>query len=563
MHRNCTKLTLATLLLTALLTACGVAEPAAGPPPTPPPSEQAAQATGGPGSSDIVPTPPSLALSEADLAASATAQAAATPTPFTQAESETATALAQSIATPTPFTQAESESATAFAAGVIGTQPALVTRTPIVGMPELLPAPIYLRSSEPPQVIRVTPNLVDYAQITFEQQPVVELAVPARAGGIFYLIGDPDEAERTLVSLSGAGRRELLYGELSSLVVSPDGQSIFVRIDNPEPGLIIGQDESPAGIWRTTPDGLRPGLVLADEPADGVYDDIAPAWTYSPIAFSPDGSRLAVYAYDADGPGIPGGELVLLGDGLPVSGPTCCELPVWNADGTALYSAGGGPAPDTRYGLYRSDAATGEETAVVDGATSDTVPLVTAPWQRPDGRLFAYVELAASQGFSWEHPFRPALAEIGPDGALTFLAPPGEAPLEVLWSPDGAGAVLAALAPEYGRPDQLFWQPADGAPATLIPFAGGDMAWVEANAPLAAGDCSMFDPLAYRAGSEPSAAVFDVQGRLRSLGFDAGQPDGLYGEQTRAGVMAFQQARGLPVTGNLSCATWQAMLAQP
>lgn len=540
---------LVALVLAGLLGACGVVEPPAGADAGSPTAAPVAQATGGPGGSDRVPTPAVTPLGDAERDATATAQAGATPTAFSAADMTAIAAATAAVANGQGTT-------------VAGAPPDLATRTPVVGAPEVLPAPLYLRSSEPAQVLRLERNAADYRQITFEQQPVVELAVPARGSAIFYLVGDPGGAARTLVMLGGAGRRELLYGELSSLVVSPDGQQIYVRIDNPEPGLVIGRDDSPPGVWVTSPAGLRPGLVLADAPGG----DGEPAWTYTPIGLSPDGARLALYAYDREGPAIPGGEIVILaGEAAPVRGPTCCEWPVWSADGATLYSAGGGPGPDLRYGLYATDAATGAERAVLDGGQGDTIPLVVAPQRLADGELYAFVELAPAEGFGWEHPFRPALARVGPDGAVTPLAPAGPPPSEVLWEEQGAGAALVAPAPQYDRPDQLYWQPADGAPAVLIPFAGGDLAWVPAGAPLAAGDCAVFGSLGYQEGAAraASAAVFDLQGRLRSLGFDAGLADGFYGEQTRAAVTAFQQARGLPATGDVDCATWQAMLALP
>lgn len=243
-------------------------------------------------------------------------------------------------------------------------------------------------------------------------------------------------------------------------------------------------------------------------------------------------------------------------------GPTTPFLPEEAA--AALHAAGGGPGPDLRYGLFRTDAATGAETALLEADPEGDVPLATGPRQLADGRLYAFVELAPAQDVTWERPFRPMLSRVGPDGSVTPLTPPVAAPAEVLWAEDGAGAVIMAFAAEYGRDGQLFWQPADGRPATLIPFVGGDTAWVPANGTFASGDCAAFSPLSYRAGAgrQPDPAVYDLQGRLRPLGFDAGAPDGLYGEQTRAAVEAFQRSRALPATGEVDCATWQSMLAQ-
>ncbi|MBD2355568.1 peptidoglycan-binding protein [Tolypothrix sp. FACHB-123] len=50
-----------------------------------------------------------------------------------------------------------------------------------------------------------------------------------------------------------------------------------------------------------------------------------------------------------------------------------------------------------------------------------------------------------------------------------------------------------------------------------------------------------------------------VQERLLQLGFFNGNPDGYYGENTRAYVYAFQQYAQLPPTGNVDAQTWEAL----
>jgi hypothetical protein len=178
--------------------------------------------------------------------------------------------------------------------------------------PALLPASLYLIDARTAQVLRVEPDAQRFSQITFEAEPVLELAVAAEAGTIFYLVGDPAGSERTLLALDGAGRREIFTGQIWGLAASPDGQRVAYRLDAPAPGLIVGQEESPSGVWVSLSFGMRPSLVLANVPADGIYDD-NPAWHYVPVGWSPDGATLALYAYDEEGPAIPGGELVLLG----------------------------------------------------------------------------------------------------------------------------------------------------------------------------------------------------------------------------------------------------------
>ncbi|NQX69325.1 peptidoglycan-binding protein [Paenibacillus alba] len=54
--------------------------------------------------------------------------------------------------------------------------------------------------------------------------------------------------------------------------------------------------------------------------------------------------------------------------------------------------------------------------------------------------------------------------------------------------------------------------------------------------------------------------VYAVQGMLKSLGYYGGPITGYYGNQTAAGVKAFQSKYGLPVTGNVDDQTLQSIL---
>ncbi|NTW03947.1 MAG: hypothetical protein HGA19_22175, partial [Oscillochloris sp.] len=113
----------------------------------------------------------------------------------------------------------------------------------------MLPAPVYVRSgnglSDQIKIIERDSHTVK--QLTFEAQSVQDFDVATDTGTLVYLFGD--DSQRTLVALDGSGRRELLSGQLSTPRVSPDGQTVIIRIDNPEPGLIIGQENAPSGVW--------------------------------------------------------------------------------------------------------------------------------------------------------------------------------------------------------------------------------------------------------------------------------------------------------------------------
>lgn len=490
------------------------------------------------------------------LVAACAGPAAVMPTPTSSATAPSPSPSTVPTATPSPSpSPSPSAQPTSSLAGP--------TPAPPAGSP--LPAPLYLIDAATGQVERLERDGVTVTPITFEAQPVLELAVATEAATLAYLVGAPESTDRTLVVLDGGGRRERLTEKISRLVVSPDGERIAYRLDNPAPGLIVGRDDSPSGVWSSLAAGPgRPALILADAPADG-SDAGEPAWSYTPVAYSPDGDRLALGAYDVDGPAIPGGEIVIVGAGSldPVRGPTCCEQPVWSGDGAVIFSAGGGPGPDIRYGLYRVDAATGAETPLIEQTFDDDVPLVTAPFQPAGGPLLAFVELAPADDFSWDYPFRPSIARVDPDGTMTPLSAPVPWPAAVLWRNDGSGAVTVPFA-SGGALGSLAWVPANGASVAPLAARGLPAGWVSPDAPLSSGDCAIFTPIAYQeaAGRRFDAAARDVQARLNALGFDAGRADGFFGDQTRAAVQAFQRERGLPESGDVNCATWQELLGQ-
>ena len=55
------------------------------------------------------------------------------------------------------------------------------------------------------------------------------------------------------------------------------------------------------------------------------------------------------------------------------------------------------------------------------------------------------------------------------------------------------------------------------------------------------------------------ASVTVLQQRLNALGYNTGTPDGSFGPGTKAQVVKFQQAKGLPANGIVDAATWAAL----
>lgn len=59
------------------------------------------------------------------------------------------------------------------------------------------------------------------------------------------------------------------------------------------------------------------------------------------------------------------------------------------------------------------------------------------------------------------------------------------------------------------------------------------------------------------------ATIQRIQEKLTAAGFDTQGHDGVYGGNTVTAVKAFQKARGLPETGNVDEATWNALMNAP
>lgn len=72
------------------------------------------------------------------------------------------------------------------------------------------------------------------------------------------------------------------------------------------------------------------------------------------------------------------------------------------------------------------------------------------------------------------------------------------------------------------------------------------------------------DPALNEGGSiYASEEVRTVQAALNARGFNAGAVDGVYGQRTRQAIAAYQQARGVPVTGDIDPALVNALSGNP
>jgi len=187
---------------------------------------------------------------------------------------------------------------------------------------------------------------------------------------------------------------------------------------------------------------------------------------------------------------------------------------------------------------------------------------VTAARQLADGSIYAFLTITKDPSFEGKNKVTPQRVQA--DGSFAPIRQESYLLAGALWADDASVAIVADTGDDpadwYGR---LSWLPLDGGPAVPLAGHGSVMRWGNATPQPAANACARFLPIAWEAPASRSARpeVLDVQRRLLAQGYaQVGQADGLYGDQTRAAVLAFQQASGLPTSGDMDCATWAALL---
>lgn len=466
-----------------------------------------------------------------------------------------ATASATPAPTATPTTSPQSTTAPATAA------PTIVLPTP--ADTGVLPAPLFFLENG--QIWRMDVDGQHRRQMTFEQLPVREFDLRPEDHALAYVVGSTDELSSTLVFLDAGGRTELLSGEIGSPLFRPHSDMISFQLIESIPGLIIGQDSAPTGVWGVSQQGGRPGLIQADDPPLPL--DATPAAEpidvnqYAPVAWSPDGSRLVMSQYPGYGEVAIG--VIKQPDGSITPIDACCGPLVWTDDSASLFVSGGTWVQDSRLGLWRVDANTGQSIELLPGTINDEYALITAPHPAPGGAVDIFMTTAAeAPEVNPDAPGPLLMTRVTPDGQRTALRPADTYRIiYASWAPDGSGAVTTEEVPE-GQPNRTYWLHADNRPAVALPTSGWPFHWGSNNPQAAPDACARFRTLAWQAASERRAdsAVTELQQRLLALGYALGAADGYFGDQTRDAVSAFQQAHGLPATGALDCATWQALI---
>jgi hypothetical protein len=422
----------------------------------------------------------------------------------------------------------------------------------------LLPAPVYLLDGG--QIWRLERDGQTRRQITFEASDIYDFDVGATDNALAYALGDGEE--RTIVLLDASGRNELIRGPVWGPQIAPAGEPIAFQIEEPTDGLPSARAQALGnGVWLIDRAGGQPRLLQASEPISADGNLIESARQYSPRAWSPDGTRLLMGVYFPVGEG---GYLAIkdmAGGNVTEIDHACCEA-AWSADGTAVIIAGGTQIQDALLGLWRADPRTGATTELIGPSEQAGSPLVTAARQLVDGSIYALLSITKDPSFEGKNKVAPQRVQA--DGSFAPVRKESLLLAGALWADDASGVIVADTSDNPAEwSGRLSWLPLDGGPAMALAGRGSVMRWGNAAPPPLDDACARFRPILWEPAASRAARpeALDVQRRLLALGYaQVGQADGFYGDQTRAAVLAFQEAGGLPASGDVDCATWAALL---
>ncbi|HLM18312.1 MAG TPA: peptidoglycan-binding domain-containing protein, partial [Acidimicrobiia bacterium] len=132
------------------------------------------------------------------------------------------------------------------------------------------------------------------------------------------------------------------------------------------------------------------------------------------------------------------------------------------------------------------------------------------------------------------------------------------------WFQNTRGLVIIVLAVITGAV-LLAIEPGDGFPTSASGGSGGDTATVTTvtTVPQGTTTTAAAHPTIEQ-GTTDTANTTVLQQRLNALGYDVGNPDGVFGGGTKAQVVNFQTDKGItPADGVVDAATWDALLANP
>ncbi|NJN18372.1 MAG: hypothetical protein HC822_20005 [Oscillochloris sp.] len=354
----------------------------------------------------------------------------------------------------------------------------------------VLPAPLYIL--EEGQVVKIEVDGVSKTTLTNEPSigggalAIVGLSVSPLDSALAYVIQVAEGNTLVLTDANGENRRALLENvSVSQPHWSPDGSAIAVAIWESQEGDSVWD----GGIWTVSAISGEARLLLANDPYP--QNPETEAWGYSPLAWSPDGSKLLLGRYSLT---VETGDVAILdvaSGALTLFQPPADAAQhlrvgssggLWTPDGNAVHAILHSPglAPPEP-GAYLADATNGMLTPTIPtrNAAGQFI-VVQSQFYGADGAHYALIsevdQLLAPGEDPAAGPPEVALYRIGADGTRTAVHDQRFALFgRPTPAPDGSGILIPTATPEY---DVSYWYVPIEGEATEVTFAPtADVYW--------------------------------------------------------------------------------------
>jgi Tol biopolymer transport system component len=400
-----------------------------------------------------------------------------TPAPIDHLASRPTVAPAPTEAAPTEPTAVPAAPTEA----AVPTEPAAApTEQPAATEPApagaVLPAPLYFLSpvGEVSQIFRLETDGATQTQVTDEAAGVLEFDVSPADGRLAYI----SDNDLIVAEGHGAGRKVIVDGAPVDLTDVNDAHenSVTTPVWSPD-GQRIAYGLRGVNLIRAV--GGAPGLiqpsVLQSDP--GMAEMFKYSHLYFPFAWSPDGTKLlTTFSYVPESGGYTVVDLestaaiTLTSD----EGFLCCN-PIWSQSGSTVYFANH-MVGIVAVGMWESDAASGQTTRLF-GTADGAAPwsLISTPLPVGNDAFLAFYQQTADESVANDPGNQQlVMTQINADGTTAPLRSEPSKVGEVLWAPDGSGAVVSEQSYDASR---LSWLPSDGSPAVDLQSLGKELHW--------------------------------------------------------------------------------------